>query len=87
MKVLNLVVPLLLISLEIILNVIALGSVINGIILLLVITSPLWLLLFLFWWPMIIVVFMLLRFTSISTYTRNFFMHGVYNLLYKYRGN
>jgi len=85
-RILDFIVPLCLISLEIFLNVIAFGSVVNGVVLLLIVTSPLWVLLFLFWWPMILLVTCLLKFTSIYSYTCSLLWHSLYHMLYNYKG-
>lgn len=67
-KGLDLVIPLCLISLEIILNVLAVGTVVNGLLLVLIVTSPLWILLIICWWPVILAFACLLKFSSIRLY-------------------
>lgn len=86
LRVLNILVPLVLISLEIFLNVIAFGTVINSLIVLVLITSPLWMLLIIFWWPVILVFLAILKCTSISTYIHSLFVHSLHYMLYRYKG-
>jgi|LauGreDrversion4_2_1035121.scaffolds.fasta_scaffold199071_1 hypothetical protein len=86
LKVLGILVPIILISLEIFLNVVAVGTVINGIVLLIVLTSPLWILLLMFWWPVLIVLGVLFRFTSINSYLKSLMLHSLNHMLFKYKG-
>ncbi len=67
-KVINFIAAVSLVVLEIFLNLIAVGAAINGLVFLTIATSPLWILLLIFWWPMIIILTLLLKFTSVRTY-------------------
>ncbi len=80
-------VPLCLISLEIYLNVLVVGFAIIGLLLLILFTSPLWLILFIFWWPLLLGVTCILRITSLRTYTRWLLTSSLHYVLYKYNGN
>lgn len=86
-KGLVLLVPICLISLEIYLNFIVVGFAITGFLVLLLITSPLWLLLIIFWWPLLLGVTCILRITSLRTYTRWLLTSSLHYVLYKYNGN
>jgi hypothetical protein len=86
LRVLDILVPLGLISLEIFLNVIAFGTVINSLIVLVLVTSPLWVLLLMFWWPVLLILLAILKFTSISTYIHSLLVHSLHHMLYRYRG-
>lgn len=79
-------VALILVSLEIFLNLLAVGTAINAFIFLVVVTSPLWILLLLFWWPMFIVIALLVKFTTVRTYMTQFLTHYAKYILYNYRG-
>ena len=67
-KVFNFVAAVSLVLLEIFLNLIAVGAAINGLVFLTIATSPLWILLLIFWWPMILILTLLVKFTSVRTY-------------------
>jgi len=84
-RVLDILVPVLLIVLEIVLNVMAFTSVCNGVLILLIITSPLVMILFAFWWPMVICVALLLKFTSVKSYTYNLLLNALHHIMFKNR--
>ena len=69
-KTLIFIVPLCLISLEVFLNIVVVCTVVNAVLLMLFVTSPLWLLLMLFWWPLFVFGFCVLKSSSIRTYAR-----------------
>lgn len=85
-RVLDILVPLVLISLEIFLNVIAFGTVINSLIVLVLLTSPLWVLLLMFWWPVLLVLVAILKCTSIGTHIHSLLVHSLHHMLYRYKG-
>jgi hypothetical protein len=85
-KGLDLIVPIGLIILEIILNIICVGTFINGVIFVLVVTSPVWFLMLFFGWPVLLAGALVLRFASIRLYLKNVVTNGVQYLLYKYEG-
>ena len=78
--------PLALICLEIILNLICVGTAVNGFLLVLLFTSPLWVLLFVCWWPMLLIIVILLKFSSLRIYVGRVTTQFVQYLLYKYNG-
>jgi len=86
MKVFNFLAAVTLVLLEIFLNLLAIGTAINAIIFLTVVTSPLWILLLIFWWPMILVFALLIKFTSVRTYLIQFITHYAKYILYNYKG-
>lgn len=67
-KILDFVVPLGLICLEIVLNLLCVGTAINGFLLVLLFTSPLWVMLVICWWPMLLFIAILLHFSSLRVY-------------------
>ena len=83
-KVFNFFVAVSLVLLEIFLNLLAIGTAINALIFLIVATSPLWILLLIFWWPMILALAFLIKFTSIRTYLIQFFTQYAKYVLYNY---
>lgn len=85
-KVFNFFVAASLILLEIFLNLLALGTAINVLIFLIVVTSPLWILLLIFWWPVILTLGFMIKFTSVRTYLCQFFTHYAKYVLYNYKG-
>lgn len=85
-KVFNFFVAVSLVMLEIFLNLLAIGTAINALIFLIVATSPLWILLLIFWWPMILALALLIKFTSVRTYLIQFFTHYAKYVLYNYKG-
>jgi len=85
-KGLDLIVPLGLICLELILNLLCVGTAVNGILLLLFITSPLWISLLVCWWPMFIIIVCILRFSSLRTYINKITTEFALYLLYNYQG-
>ncbi len=87
MKIFYVCVAISLVSLEIFLNLLLVGTAINAFILLVVITSPLWILLILFWWPMIFVAALLLKFSSVRTYMSQIITHYAKYILYTYKGS
>lgn len=81
-----LLIPLCLISLEIFLNILAVGTAINATLVLLIITAPVWLLLIVFWWPMLIAIAFMLKCSSIRTYFQSCVLAVAHYILYRHRG-
>ena len=73
-------VPVSLIVLELVLN----GWVFAFLMIMILVTSPLWFPLILIWWPVLIIVKLLLKYTSIWSYVRPLVIEQAYYLLYNY---
>jgi hypothetical protein len=83
---LDLIVPLLLISLEICLNLLAIGTALNGLVLLFLFLVPVLILSLIFWWPALMIVLCLLNCTSVRMYTKRQVSTFFAWMLYKYQG-
>ena len=64
-KAFDLIVPLALIALEICLNLLAIGTIINSFALFLVVLLPIAIVLLILWWPVLVLFYCLLRFFSL----------------------
>lgn len=85
-KGLDLIVPIILISLEIFLNLLAIGTVINGTLLVLIVLLPLTIILCFLWWPALALIFFLIKFSTLREYTQRQISKFFSYLLYKYQG-
>ena len=85
-KGLDLLVPLGLIMLEITLNLLCVGTFINIMLVVLFVTSPVWLMMLIFGWPFMIAIACILRFQRIRLHLRDVTSKLVKYLLYKYEG-
>lgn len=81
------VIPICLITLEVFLNIVVVGAAVNAFLILLIVTSPLWLLLGLCWWPILLGILFMLKFSSLRTYAINGVTSCMHYLLYTYRGD
>lgn len=84
LRTISYVVPFGLIVLELVLNGMVCSSFFTFLLALFVLTSPLWIPLLIIWWPVLVIVKLLHKYTSINSYTWALFMHVAYYMLYNY---
>ena len=81
------VIPICLITLEIFLNIVVVGTAVNAFLILLIVTSPIWLVLLVCWWPIMLGILFMLKFSSLRTYATNLVTSCMHYLLYTYKGD
>jgi hypothetical protein len=86
MKACDLLVPLALISLEIILNLIAVVTIINSVGLLAIVLLPVAIIGLVFSWPLLIFIYCLLKFFGVRQFTKKYFSGVIAWLLFKHKG-